>query len=136
MRRGDEECIVDLVNDRAPALETNKEAFGTIRVDSLREIRANKLCAALSRSEIRDLIDLMFLLDNSVDLHEALRDAASKDAGFTPADLAWVLSEMSIPKDASLPNGIQAADLDAFRRRLIERLERAAFDEAQTPTRS
>ena len=50
--RGAETCRVDLVIDRAPALESEKQRFGSIRVDSVREIAANKVCALLGRSEV------------------------------------------------------------------------------------
>jgi hypothetical protein len=44
--RGDEVCIVDLVIDRAPAIESTKAHFGMVVVDTLREIAANKVLHA------------------------------------------------------------------------------------------
>src|SRR5262245_59264856 len=40
--RGDDRCVVDLVIDRAPMLDREKPLFGSIRVDSLREIADRK----------------------------------------------------------------------------------------------
>ena len=38
--RGGGRCVVDLVLDRAPMIESTKATFGSIRVDTLREITA------------------------------------------------------------------------------------------------
>jgi hypothetical protein len=53
IRRGEEICVVDLVIDRAPVIDATKALFGDVRVDTLREIAANKVCTLLSRSEIK-----------------------------------------------------------------------------------
>lgn len=52
-------------------IDPEKTAFGAVRVDTLREIAANKICTLLSRSEIKDLVDLRAL----VDLDRAFADA-------------------------------------------------------------
>lgn len=61
VRRGSESVVVDLVRDPT-AGQLPKEQRGPIRLDSLREILANKICALLGRSELRDLVDA-FVLD-------------------------------------------------------------------------
>lgn len=128
VRRGAEECIVDLVIDRAPMLVADKPSFGDIRVDALREIAANKICTLLSRSEIKDLVDLRALIDAGVDLEQAFADAQQKDAGAEMATLAWILDELRIGPDARLPGGTDPVALDEFRRRLVERLGKLSFD--------
>jgi hypothetical protein len=60
---GAETTLVDLVIDRAPQLVVNKELIGRIRVDSPREIAANKIAALLGRTAPRDLVDLFALID-------------------------------------------------------------------------
>src|SRR5262249_47737112 len=99
VERGDETTVADVVVDLAPRVDED-QIFGRIRVHSLREIAANKLCTVLSRSEPRDLVDLKLILESGVDLSSALEDAARKDGAADPATLAWVLSEISIGPDA------------------------------------
>jgi len=55
--------------------------FGDVLVDPAPEILANKLCALLSRSELRDLVDLFALERAGLRIDEALPLAARKDAG-------------------------------------------------------
>ena len=109
---------MDLVIDRAPQLIAAKPAEGAIRLDALAEIGANKLCALLGRSEVRDLIDLKVLLESGQRLEDLLAGARAKEGGLEPATLAWVLSELHVGPDAPLPAGVSATDLDAFRRGL------------------
>jgi hypothetical protein len=125
--RGDDATLVDLVIDRTPPIEAQTLAFGNIRVHSVREIAANKICTLLSRCEIRDLVDLEALLASGVDLEQSLDDAAKKDGGVNPATLAWLLDELSIAPDAPIPGGESAAELDAFRRSLVVRLRALAL---------
>jgi hypothetical protein len=128
--RGAATCEIDLVVDRAPALDPVKPVVDNIRVDTLREMTANKLCTVFSRAEPRDLVDLMMLLRGTNDIAAAIRDAESKDAGFNPADLAKLLADIVIPEAAVLPGGVSAQDLEAFRKKFIEQLQSIAFKEA------
>jgi hypothetical protein len=121
VRRGTETAIVDLVIDRAPDVEPPITVAGGIRVHTMREIAANKVCALLGRGEIRDLVDLRALLSHGADLPTALADAERKDGGVSSATLAWILDGIRIGADAVLP-GVTAADLDAFRLDLVQRL--------------
>ncbi|HEY3356302.1 MAG TPA: nucleotidyl transferase AbiEii/AbiGii toxin family protein [Polyangia bacterium] len=125
--RGDERCVVDLAIDRAPAVVADKIVFGAVRVDSLREIAANKVCTLIGRAEIKDLVDLQALLAAGVELGQALDDAARKDAGVDPATLAWILDQVTITAAARLPGGTDPGVLDAFRRDLVRRLRALAF---------
>lgn len=131
MARGEERCIVDLVIDPTPRADPGEHRLGSIRVDTPREIAANKLCAVLGRAEIRDLVDLMFLLRSGLGLREALADAERKDAGVDPATLAWVLDQILISPTARLPGEVAAAELDAFRIELVRRLRAFALERAQ-----
>lgn len=128
--RADEHCKVDLVIDRAPALETDKPTFERVRLDSRREIAANKVCALVGRSEIRDLVDLRALLDAGCDLDAALRDALVKDGGADAATLAWLLDQLVIGAEARLPGGVDPVELSGFRDALVVRLR--AIAAAQT----
>jgi hypothetical protein len=125
-----EECIVDLVIDRAPMVEIEKTAFGSIRVDTLREIAANKICTLLSRNEVKDLIDLLALVKAGIDLDRAFTDAEKKEGGADPATLAWLLSQVTIGPEARLPGGIAPAEVIAFRDELVPKLRELAFRRA------
>ena len=50
--------MIDLVRERVVQMVEEKPVIGGIRARPPEEILANKLCALLSRSEIRDLVDV------------------------------------------------------------------------------
>jgi hypothetical protein len=129
--REDGKCVVDLVIDRAKGVVPEKVVFEGVRVDSLREIAANKICTVLARAEIKDLVDLQALLAAGVELQQALDDAALKDAGVDPATLAWVLSEITIADGARLPGQTDPAEIDSFRLQLVRELRALAFARAR-----
>jgi hypothetical protein len=56
---------------------------------------------------------------------------SSKDAGATPAIIAWVLSEILIPDRVCLPGGIEPAALRAIATRSLRGLRRAAVPPAK-----
>ncbi|QDU69790.1 nucleotidyl transferase AbiEii/AbiGii toxin family protein [Engelhardtia mirabilis] len=124
---GDDSVVVDLVADPVATVEV--PVVGAIdgvpvRVDTPHEILVNNLCALLSRSEVRDLVDARVLLASGGDLDRAVRDAPTKDGGFSALVLADVLRGFPL----------QAAELDpslleghaAFRDDLVTRLLRGS----------
>lgn len=125
--RGDEAVVVDLVLERVVRGEREPELHDGIAVDPPEEILANKLCTLLSRAEVRDLVDVMALLRAGYDLSDALSLAARKDAGMTPAQLSWVLSQIRIGDDAHVPGEAKVADLRGFLESLQQWLTRLAF---------
>lgn len=131
VKRGTDRVMVDLVVDHAFQGYPEKQLFGDIRVDPPEEILANKLCTLLSRSEIRDLVDVYALERSGYRVEDALPLAKRKDGSVTPASLAWILSEIQIGDDASIPGDIAVPALRAFLQDLISRLGRLAY-----PTRS
>lgn len=126
VRKGEEAVVVDLVRDQTPPGEP-PERIGGIVLDTPSEILANKLCTLLSRAEIRDLVDAMALERTGEDLGEALERAEQKDAGLTPAQLGWVLSELRIGDDAQIPGGVSIAELREYLESLKQRLARMAY---------
>lgn len=126
--RGEERCVVDLVRDRAPAIERQKRHIGPLVLDTRREIAANKVAAIVGRSEPRDLVDLQLLLDAGEPLERALTDAMSKDAGVDAATVAWALESLRIGPTAHLPGNADPIALEAFRRALVARLRTLAHD--------
>lgn len=125
LSRDEEAVVVDLVFERAPQCR-EKMRFGTVAVDPPEEILANKLCTLLSRAELRDLVDVRALEKAGYPVEAALGAAASKDAGLTPGQLAWVLSEIEIGADAE-PPGVSAIDLRSYLDDLVRRLTRLSF---------
>jgi hypothetical protein len=102
-----------------------------ILVDPPEEILANKLCTLLSRAEIRDLVDVRALERSGLGVEGALAAAARKDGGLTPAQLAWVLSQITIGDDARVPDGTPVAELRGYLSQLIGRLSRLAFPQPE-----
>jgi hypothetical protein len=127
LRRGTESVIVDLVRDTAPQLFPEKPVMGTVRIDPVEEILANKLCALLARGEIRDLVDVRALERAGLRVEDLVGPAARKDGGLTPGQLAWVLSQIEIGEDAVPPGGVTAAELRLYLRDLERRLTALAL---------
>jgi len=127
LTRGTESLVVDLARDLSPQIDEEKPEIHGIRVDSTREIMANKLCTLLSRAELRDLVDVRALDREGLSIEEHLPLAAVKDAGLTAGQLAWVLSQIEIGDDATPPGGVSATELQAFVESLIQRLTAMAY---------
>jgi hypothetical protein len=134
-----EQVMVDLVADASPApceALSLKIDEATIYVAPASEILAAKLCALLSRTEARDLYDVMTLVESGEDLDQALESAAKQDTGFSALTLAWVLQSFK-----AMPIGaIEKIDnetltrMDEFRQSLIERLLSSTKDEVEKKT--
>lgn len=118
--------VVDLVLDRVPQLHPDKPLADGVRVDPSDEIFANKLTALVGRMEERDLVDVLFLERAGHRVEDFLAIAQTKDAACTPATLAWLLSEVTVPDGASLPAGVEPAVLREWLTALVGRLARAA----------
>jgi predicted nucleotidyltransferase component of viral defense system len=118
---------LDLVADPTERLErpTRQTIAGAeVTTESLSDLLANKLCAMLGRSEIRDLVDVEALVTRGVSLDQAIASAPRKDGGFSPLTLAWVLRNFDIVSLAAATDiqDHEAIRLDRFRLDLIERL--------------
>jgi len=127
MTRDDQGLVVELVRERAFQFTPRKPELDGIRVDPPEEILANKITTIVSRSEERDLVDLLFLQRAGYRVESAIAAAMEKDGGCTPAVLAWVLSEIRIPDDTPLPAGVTPEELRQFVSDLTLRLRHAAF---------
>ncbi len=128
--RGDEQTLVDLVHETAAQVVPvdQKPVVDGLRIDPLRELRANKLAALLGRGDVKDLVDLHALALAGQDPLDGLEDAARKDGGLDPATLAWVLA--SVPVDTStllLEEPLDESELRRFRDALVEALQRLAW---------
>ncbi len=127
LRRGDSAIVVDLVHEYVFQVDRAKRVVNGILLDTPEEILANKLCALLSRSEIRDLVDVRALDMAGYSVDSAIDAAAKKDSGFTPAQLAWVLSEIRFGEDLVPPGGATGTDLQNYLNELQAKLSRMAF---------
>lgn len=127
VKRGEEGIVVDLIREYVFQLERQKREINGIRIDSPEEILANKLCALLSRSEIRDLVDVRELEKAGLDLEKALTAAQKKDTGLTPAQLAWVVAQITFGDDLVPPGDVSVSELKDYVLDLTTRLKRLAF---------
>jgi Nucleotidyl transferase AbiEii toxin, Type IV TA system len=116
----EESIELDLVADPTPSIEPPDEPRPGVRVETMRSLLAQKLCALLSRTELRDLEDIGALVNAGADLRRGLEDAAQLDGGFSPPTLAWLLQ--SFPIERAVEEGRDGARLDAIRHLLLERL--------------
>ncbi|MBM3771572.1 MAG: nucleotidyl transferase AbiEii/AbiGii toxin family protein [Acidimicrobiia bacterium] len=118
---GSSETIeLDLVADPIPPAEMPYEVRPGVRIDTARELLAQKLSALLSRTELRDLEDVGALLAAGGDLEQGLRDAAARDAGFSPPTLAWLLQDF--PLERAPEEGRDPKHLRVVQQRLLEAL--------------
>ena len=127
VKRGDQAVVVDLVREYVFQIEREKREINGIRIDSPEEILANKLCTLLSRSEIRDLIDVRELEKAGFSLKNALSAAAKKDTGLSAAQLAWVLNQIKFGSNARTSSGVSVVELQEYLNDLIIRLKQMAF---------
>jgi hypothetical protein len=121
--------LVDLVADAVPCIREPvalRVHGAEILVDHPYEILVNKLNALLSRAEPRDLYDLRALLAHGADLRQACSDANTKDGGFSPLTLAWVLQSLPLRAagDALGLSPSAVDDLREWRDELRDRLIR------------
>jgi len=128
--RDDQSVRVDVVLDRAPQFAT-KVAIEGVLCDSREEIFVNKLCTLVSRSEIRDLVDLFWLERDGLRVEDFLEEATKKDGGFSAATAAWLLGRLRVPRER-VPEGTDAAELESFRSDLEVRLRAAAYARSTT----
>ena len=96
-----------------------------LRMDSVEEIMANKITTLASRSEIRDIVDLYFLEQSGYRVEEHLENALRKDAGATPATIAWLLSTLRVPE--RIPGDAPRAAIVGYVRDPEARLRKHAF---------
>lgn len=122
--RGDDSTRVDFVRDRGPQLRAKPMRDG-LAMDPVEEILANKITTLASRSEIRDVVDLYCLEQAGYRIEDHLEDALRKDAGATPATIAWLLSTLRIPE--RLPGDVPRETIIAYVRDLEARLRKRAF---------
>ncbi len=124
---GRDQVVVDLVDDPSSVFK-NACSFVvdgvSILVAPKGEILAAKFCTLLSRAEIRDLLDVMMLLESGESFDEALEKAAKQDSGFSAMTLAWVIGDLNLGMIGRLEkiDDKTIEKLERFKEELIERL--------------
>lgn len=101
-----------------------------VQVESLADLRANKLTCVLSRSEPRDLVDLLFLDRAGYPPESDLALAIAKDGSIDPGVLAWLLGQFPVEPLPQMLELLLPGELEVFRDALAERLRRLAVPES------
>lgn len=123
------EVELDLVYEAVPDIERPPAPVEGIVVESLADLRASKLTCVLSRSEPRDLVDLLFLDKKGFPPEADLPLALRKDAGIDPGILAWLLERFPTAPLPEMLVPLSEQDLRAWRDKLAERLRAASLPE-------
>lgn len=97
----DEELKIEFTQYPFPQLE-KPSVKENVKIDSIRDISANKIMALLDRFDPKDFVDLFFLLQNR-NLEDLRRDAEKKfdvkiDPVFLAGELAKVRRIVSLPR--------------------------------------
>lgn len=127
VRQGADSVVIDLVADPTPIAEPAQPFMlgdVTILVETPHQLLVNKLCALLSRSELRDLVDVRALVEAGVDLARALADCPGQDAGFSPLTFAWCARALPIRRVAEAQgwSDVEIDALEQFRDHLVARV--------------
>lgn len=123
---GNARLKLDLVFDPQAPLTPPIRSEEGIRIESFRDLFANKITCLLSRAEPRDLVDCFFIEQQPLRLEDYLADALTKDAGIDPATLAWLLRDASVRPLPRMRVPLDGVQLTAYRDELAERLRRLA----------
>jgi hypothetical protein len=117
---------LDVIFEPVPDLENAPPPIDGIVLESLTDLRANKLTCILSRSEPRDLVDLFFLDRAGYPPEQDLALALRKDAGLDPGVIAWLLGQFPLEPLPIMLVPLDSKDLRAFRDDLSRRFRRLA----------
>jgi len=123
---GDHPIELDLVHESTPDLDTPLSTDGVL-TESLIDLRAAKLTCILSRSEPRDLVDLLFLDRAGYPPEADLPFALRKDSGIDPSILAWLLGQYPTRPLPEMLVPLSEEDLRRFRDDLRDRMKRSSL---------
>lgn len=118
---------IDMIFDPLPDLEPAPPAIDGVVIESFTDLRVNKLNCILSRSEPRDLVDLLFLDREGFPPERDLALALRKDAGIDPGMIAWLLGQFPLEPLPEMLRPLEVGQLRAFRDDLRERFRRLAL---------
>ncbi len=113
---------IDIVHEPIADVAAPPPPIEGIVVESLPDLRASKLTCILSRSEPRDLVDLLFLEQAGYPPDQDLEIALRKDAGIDPGVLAWLLAQFPTHPLPEMLVPLNCEQLQKFRDDLAARL--------------
>lgn len=132
LKRKDECEIIDFVIEKVPPLH-NKNTFGKIKVDTAEEIGVNKICTLVSRSEIKDIIDLYFLSRSNFDIVGHLNDSMKKDSGLNASTLSFILNGIKVKEIPEyMIRNVTPDELNQFINDLRKKLAEVSFPDNLT----
>lgn len=117
---------LDLLHEGTADLEAPPALEGVV-LESLADLRAAKLTCLLSRSEPRDLVDVMFLDRAGFPPEQDLALALRKDGGIDPGVLAWLLGQFPLRPLPQMLLPLSEVELERFRDDLRDRFRRATL---------
>lgn len=126
VRSGTAALEMDVVYEGTADVEAPPPPIDGVVVRSLADLRASKLTCILSRSEPRDLVDLMFLDRAGYPPEQDLALALTKDGGVDPGVLAWLLGQFPVKPLPAMLQPLTVEELTQFRDQLRERFRRLA----------
>ena len=117
---------LDVVFEPVTDIDPSARQVEGLIIESLADLRASKLTCLLSRSEPRDLVDVMFLERAGYRPEEDFELALRKDAGMDPGVLAWLLNDFPVQPMPQMLVPLEAEELLAYRNELRDRFKRMA----------
>jgi hypothetical protein len=117
---------LDIVHEPSEQIDSPLTDVDGIVVVSLADLRASKLTCILSRSEPRDLVDLLFLERAGFPPERDLDLAIRKDGGIDPGILAWLLAQFPTSPLPMMIAPLSHEELLAYRDALAERFRSLA----------
>jgi Nucleotidyl transferase AbiEii toxin, Type IV TA system len=115
VRTRNEKFDLDIVHEAVPDIGEPERSAEGIVLESLPDLRAAKVTCILSRSEPRDLVDLLFLDRSGFPPEKDLALALRKDGGIDPGILGWLLSAFPVAPLPTMLVPLTEAELRAFR---------------------
>ena len=122
----DHRLDLDLVHEPLPDLGGAGASVEGVAVRSEIDLRASKLTCILSRSEPRDLVDLLFLDRAGFPPEQDLSLALQKDAGVDAAILAWLLHQFPVDPLPEMLAPLTRQELADWRSELADRMKALA----------
>jgi hypothetical protein len=120
---------IDIVHEPLQDLEAPPPPLEGVVVESLPDLRASKLTCLLSRSEPRDLVDLLFLDKAGYPPEADMELALRKDSGIDPGILAWLLAQFPTTPLPQMLEPLSEEQLLQFRDELALRFKKRVTQE-------
>ena len=125
LEHGGESLELDLVHEVLVDLAEPIQVESVL-VESPIDLRAAKVTCILSRSEPRDLVDLLFLERAGHPPESDLGGALQKDGGIDPGVLAWLLHQFPVEPMPTMLSPLSVDELRRYRDELAERFKALA----------